>query len=65
MVTFNRTNWNIPQHILVQAEDDRVDLGTAYQFRLHHAVQSTDSKYDGTSLDVVLAVEDDDIAKHL
>jgi len=60
--SFNDTNWNIPQQIVVTAVNDLVDEGI-HQCIITHSTSSADSNYDGITVeDVTATITDNDTA---
>ena len=61
-ITFNSTNWNIPQTVTVTATDDRIAEG-AHTGTIAHIVGSSDPNYNGTAIPGVnVAITDNDTA---
>jgi hypothetical protein len=61
-LTFTTGNWNNPKTITVTAIDDNEAEGLHTSI-IHHSVSSTDSNYNGISLDdIVVEVHDNDVA---
>ncbi|MEG3909723.1 DUF4347 domain-containing protein, partial [Microcoleus sp. w2-18aC6] len=61
-VTFDSTNWNVTKTVTVTATDDSKAEGT-HSGTIAHTVTSTDTKYNGTTIqDVNVAITDNDTA---
>ena len=61
VLTFTTSNWATVQHITLTAVNDSTIQGEQF-VTLHHAVTSTDARYNGLSVpDLIAQVEDNDI----
>ena len=48
-LTFTADNWDVAQHVTLQAVDDSFDRGYEYVTFVEHSARSLDSSYDGAS----------------
>ncbi len=64
-LTFDSTNWNVPQSVTVAGLDDEVDNpGDSRKVTVTHAVSGTGSGYEGAvAATVSVAVTDDELTK--
>ncbi|CUR30418.1 hypothetical protein PL9214290008 [Planktothrix tepida PCC 9214] len=61
-ITFNKTNWNIPQTITITATDDNLLEGNHLSL-IRHSIETTDEQYSNVSVpDVNVNITDNDSA---